>query len=243
MLCCLRGHLWYFCPSPCYSRYCSSKLSAVWRANRPLGRRVSKAELITCTFPCDLQITAALSQWEKQKQSGEEKLKSSASIWRFSWTSHTQTDPVPLPQSQWQCPTEPCWAAALSPGAVNSPGRVPKPVKLSSNVTIALTRQSLTLTDKDCKFFRYYRNIDTKNMFIPDCGSAGQGGNGNSNLRASFLWPCKGICAAEPTVYWFFHISFFLSLTSLEITWSFQVRVIGLGRDKMEETHFRIFVC
>lgn len=138
------------------------------------------------------------------------------------------------------------WAllgCSSQPRSSNSPGRVPKPVKLSSNVTIALTRQSLTLTDKDCKFFRYYRNIDTKNMFIPDCGSAGQGGNGNSNLRASFLWPCKGICAAEPTVYWFFHISFFLSLTSLEITWSFQVRVIGLGRDKMEETHFRIFVC
>lgn len=38
-------------------------------------------------------------------------------------------------------------------------------------------------------------------------------------------------------------IYFFLSLTSLEIMWSFQVRVIGLGGDKMEETHFRIFVC
>lgn len=129
-----------------------------------------------------------------------------------------------------------------APEQLTAQGECPSLSNSPVTVTIALTRQSLTLTDKDCKFFRYYRNIDTKNMFIPDCGSAGQGGNGNRNLRASFLWPCKGICAAEPTVYWFFHISFFLSLTSLEIMWSFQVRVIGLGRDKMEETHFRIFV-
>lgn len=60
---------------------------------------------------------------------------------------------------------------------------IKKPVRLSNNVMITLTLQSLTLTDKDCKFSQYYRNIDTKNMFIPDCGSAGQGGNGNNNLR------------------------------------------------------------
>lgn len=58
-----------------------------------------------------------------------------------------------------------------------------EPVRLSSAVMTTLTQQSLTLVDKDCEFSGYYRNIDTKNMHIPDRGSARQGGNGNNNPR------------------------------------------------------------